>query len=390
MPDAAPLIQIVPTDGEARVFIDCNRKADKPINRNLFGKFTEHLGRNIYNGMWAQILENTSFADWSFFSRIWTPEADRLRDPDIERHKSAYERGIAYRWLPYGSEDATYLIDWLNPYNSRTSQRITVPGSEAGIRQSTYLPAHRILSYTASFHARGQAESIRISLAKASSDQVLAQAEVTGLTDDWSAYTADLQLPADSLKKGEAVEFRVGLPNRGQVWIDQAFLFPDDHISGFDPDVIQILKESRLPLLRYPGGNFVSGYHWRDGVGPVDKRPVLPNPAWPIIEPNHVGTHEFIDFCRAVGCEPLICVNAGNGTPQEAANWVEYCNGGEPTRQTAHSEPNTAIQNPTTFDTGKSEMSCTAVGKLVTVHQKNTPKGTKPSARRCSRSIPNC
>ncbi len=140
MPNADPLIQIKPIDGEARVFIDCRRKADKPINRNLFGKFTEHLGRNIYNGMWAQILENTSFADWSFFSRIWTPEADRLRDPDIERHRSAYEKGLAYRWLPYGSKDATYLIDWLNPYNAKTSQRITVPGPEAGIRQSTYLP----------------------------------------------------------------------------------------------------------------------------------------------------------------------------------------------------------------------------------------------------------
>lgn len=225
MPDADPLIQIKPTDGEARVFIDCNRKADKPINRNLFGKFTEHLGRNIYNGMWAQILENTSFADWSFFSRIWTPEADHLRDPDIERHRSAYEKGIAYRWLPCGSEDATYLIDWLNPYNAKTSQQITVPGPEAGIRQSIYLPAHRTLGYTASFYARGQAESIRISLAKASSGQVLAEADVTGLTDDWSAYTADLQLPADSLERGEPVEFRISLPNRGQVWIDQVFSF---------------------------------------------------------------------------------------------------------------------------------------------------------------------
>ncbi len=331
MPNADPLIQIKPTDSEARVFIDCNRKADKPINRNLFGKFTEHLGRNIYNGMWAQILENTSFADWSFFSQVWTPDADRLKDPDIERHRSAYEKGIAYRWLPCGSEDATYLIDWLNPYNSCTSQKITVPGSEAGIRQSIYLPAHRTLGYTASFYARGQAESIRISLAKASSGQVLEEADVTGLTDDWSAYTADLQLPADSLERGEPVEFRISLPNRGQVWIDQVFLFPDDHLSGFDPDVIRMLKESRLPLLRYPGGNFVSGYHWRDGIGPLERRPVLPNPAWPIIEPNHVGTDEFIDFCRAVGCEPLICVNAGNGTPQEAADWVEYCNGGTDT-----------------------------------------------------------
>jgi alpha-N-arabinofuranosidase len=79
-------------------------------------------------------------------------------------------------------------------------------------------------------------------------------------------------------------------------------------------------------LLRWPGGNFVSAYHWQDGVGPVAQRPTLPNYAWGGIEPNTFGTDEFIDFCQAVGCEPVICINAGTGTPAEAARWIQYCN----------------------------------------------------------------
>jgi alpha-N-arabinofuranosidase len=104
-------------------------------------------------------------------------------------------------------------------------------------------------------------------------------------------------------------------------------LRPADHINGADPDVIRLLKESRLPILRWPGGNFVSSYHWRDGVGPLERRPTLPNYAWGQQENNFFGTDEFIAFCRAVGCEPMICVNAGSGTPEEAAQWLEYCNG---------------------------------------------------------------
>jgi alpha-N-arabinofuranosidase len=109
--------------------------------------------------------------------------------------------------------------------------------------------------------------------------------------------------------------------------IDAALLYPADHINHADPDVIRFLKESHLPILRWPGGNFVSTYHWRDGVGPIEQRPTLPNYAWGQQENNFFGTDEFIAFCRAVGCEPMVCVNAGSGTPEEAAQWIEYCNG---------------------------------------------------------------
>jgi alpha-N-arabinofuranosidase len=111
------------------------------------------------------------------------------------------------------------------------------------------------------------------------------------------------------------------------LWVDQLLIFPADNVHGFDRDVVDLSRNARLPLLRYPGGNFVSGYHWRDGIGPVNNRPMRRNPAWNCPEYNHVGTDEFMAFCETVGCEPMICVNAGSGTAAEAAEWVEYCNG---------------------------------------------------------------
>ena len=93
---------------------------------------------------------------------------------------------------------------------------------------------------------------------------------------------------------------------------------------GFRTDVIEALKELKLSVVRWPGGCFASGYHWKDGIG--SERIPVPDPAWGVTDPNTFGTDEFIKWCRLVGCEPYICTNAGNGTPQEMKEWVEYCN----------------------------------------------------------------
>jgi alpha-N-arabinofuranosidase len=133
-------------------------------------------------------------------------------------------------------------------------------------------------------------------------------------------------VPAD-LPAEVAYRLTLAADSPGQFVVRHLFLRPADHVNGADRDVVRFLKESRLPILRWPGGNFVSGYHWEDGVGPVERRPTRPNYAWGEVEPNLFGTDEFIAFCRAVGCEPMICVNAGSRTPEEAARWIEYCNG---------------------------------------------------------------
>jgi len=103
---------------------------------------------------------------------------------------------------------------------------------------------------------------------------------------------------------------------------------PDSPLSnehGFRKDVIEAMKELKLSVVRWPGGCFASGYHWKEGVG--DNRKPVDDMAWGVIESNEFGTDEFVQWCRDVGCVPFICTNAGNGTIQEMADWVEYCNG---------------------------------------------------------------
>ncbi len=96
---------------------------------------------------------------------------------------------------------------------------------------------------------------------------------------------------------------------------------------GYRQDVLAGLKRMHMPLIRYPGGNFVSGYRWMDGIGPQDERPARAELAWNTVESNRFGTDEFVDFCRQLGTEPYLAVNCGDGDMREARDWVEYCNG---------------------------------------------------------------
>jgi alpha-N-arabinofuranosidase len=128
----------------------------------------------------------------------------------------------------------------------------------------------------------------------------------------------------------------------GGVYDDQS---PLSDARGIRQDVFQAAKKLRMANLRWPGGNFVSGYHWEDGIGPKDQRPARMELAWHGIETNQFGTDEFIQYCRELGTEPYICVNLGTGTLDEARNWVEYCNGTSNTyyanlrRKNGHPEP---------------------------------------------------
>ena len=100
---------------------------------------------------------------------------------------------------------------------------------------------------------------------------------------------------------------------------------------GFRQDVVELIRPLNLAKIRYPGGNFLSGYDWRDGIGPKEQRPVRPDMAWNAIEPNQVGTDDFLQWCERIGTEPMMAVNLGTGTPKDAAELLEYCNSDLPT-----------------------------------------------------------
>ena len=317
-------------DGPARLDVWANERAPRRVSRYLFGKFTEHLGRNVYNGIWAQILQNPGFETKNKFNQPHLYR--RLRA--LERRLgilglvAARDKGISPFWSACGS-GATYAMD-TQAFNSDHCQRIEVAADNVGgVAQPIFLPLHRVSTFDLSFCARAEGiDSIRVSIAgQGDSAREAASADVSDIGEAWTKRTCRLSVEPVGDDIGGPYWLRIQAAGPGTLWLDQVFLFPSDNIDGFDPDVIRLWREAKLPLLRFPGGNFVSGYHWKDGVGPMDKRPTKPNPAWPVAEYNHVGTDEMIMFCRAIGCEPMICVNAGNGTPREAAEWVEYCNG---------------------------------------------------------------
>jgi alpha-L-arabinofuranosidase len=104
--------------------------------------------------------------------------------------------------------------------------------------------------------------------------------------------------------------------------------------SGFRKDVLKAASDLNVTLLRWPGGNFSSNYHWRDGIGPRDKRPPRLEMAWGTVETNRFGTHEFLDYCEKLKTEPYICVNLGTGSWTDAQQWVEYVNSSADTETT--------------------------------------------------------
>ena len=109
----------------------------------------------------------------------------------------------------------------------------------------------------------------------------------------------------------------------GGLWVGPNSSIPNT--DGYRTDVFNALKELQIPVLRWPGGCFADDYHWMDGIGPRDQRPSLRNNNWGgTIEDNSFGTHEFLNLCEKLGCEPYISGNVGSGTVKEMAQWVEY------------------------------------------------------------------
>jgi len=345
----------------ARIAVDAAARGRHRVSPLLYGKFCEHLGSNIYCGMEAQILRNPTFGRWPFAreggvdggaaARCDPHQIERMAahlagdyGPDhVARLLEAYRAGCAFWWLRVGASEQVRFSPDVGPNGCR-AQRVEVLGgagadsalrsatqSTSGIGQCIYLPLHRTGKYEFRVVARA-AESVEVELSLAATHDGKPAARLasaaTTLGTQWTTWTGELEIASDAdVQADEPFMLTLTAGAGANIVLGRVLLYPADHVGGADPDVVRILKEAHLPMLRWPGGNFVSGYHWRGGVGPPDMRPTVANPAWDGLEHNLFGTDEFLRYCRAVGCEPLICINAGDGTAEEAAAWVQYCNG---------------------------------------------------------------
>ena len=320
---AAALLAGAAPGAPVRVTIDASQK-EAPVSRYLFGKFTEHLGRNVYQGAWAQILLNPEFVP----PQRW-PDARqldrRLRAAATEfgltKLTEAPGAGIAPYWIADGDVKGQLLGRGI-----RDIQQLVIGAGGGSLRTGVFLPLHRVRSFEVMLKARSEPAGECRVVVQTTAGRVLGEARLR-LSPGWTERQCRINVRGGPTEKGAAYLLRLDFPRGSSVELERALLFPTDNLDGWDPEVVDYMKKARLPMLRFPGGNFSSGYHWEDGVGSLDRRPVRPNPAWPIVEWNHVGTDEWLRLCELTGAEPLICVNAGNGTPEEARHWVEYVNG---------------------------------------------------------------
>ncbi|HEV2474685.1 MAG TPA: alpha-L-arabinofuranosidase C-terminal domain-containing protein, partial [Chthonomonadales bacterium] len=124
----------------------------------------------------------------------------------------------------------------------------------------------------------------------------------------------------------EPVQVELTGSGAGPTQVDNIEIYPSDNLMGMDRQIVMLARALHASALRYPGGNFAEGYHWQDALGMPERRPTTRNAAWGGAEPNRFGINEYMRLCRIMGAQPQLVVNAGNGTPQEAAGWVSFCN----------------------------------------------------------------
>jgi alpha-N-arabinofuranosidase len=230
--------------------------------------------------------------------------------------------------MAVGRGSARYATECPEAFNDAQCQRIeAMPGArDVGIAQIVTLPAWRVTGYQMRAFLRSDG-SVRAARAVLYHEgRPVSTAALDGIGTTWSSVEARLETPR---LDGPLNTFLLAIlfDGPGRLDADLVTLFPADTIDGFDPQAVAQLQELHTGWIRWPGGNLASGYRWRDGVGPRERRPSLPNPSWPGLSSNFVGTDEYLRLSGRLGTEPLITVNAGDGTAEEAAAWVEYVNG---------------------------------------------------------------
>jgi len=310
---------------ETTIEIDATKTASYTIPRTIFGTFLEPIGNSIYNGLWAELLQNPSFED-----NLWDVKhvAEMVKaDPELNR---ASEMGLPLPWEPLRYDQGSrYAPRWNDAANSyRSLLLMALPDKQTGIRQKVYLPVRRISHYVGSAYVRHVSGPARVEVSlreRNNPDHVFDRREIQLSPTGWQRYEFALDVPAGQLKPLEPADFVIAADGETRVLIDQSSLLPADNVDGMDPEMIALARELRTPLLRF-GGNFTSAYHWKDGIGPRDKRISMLNTAWGIAEYNQFGTDEFLRFCHLIGAEPQVALNLGTGTPEEAAEWVQYVN----------------------------------------------------------------
>ena len=300
----------------ASITIDAG-KVENRISPLLYGQFMEFMFEGIKGGLHAELIRNRSFEESPNvigLSREWNRYPDDRND----------DYALSFVW----DDHEAYSLQ-------PREHSLRVNAGEGVIqRHGVYQPRIPIragLEYRGYVWLRTTNYDGRVSVALESdvnTGEIYAESHVDHITKgDWRKYEFTLK----PMRSDPLARFAILFPGNGTVWIDEVSLLPGDAAPGdVRRDVFEKIKLLNPAFIRWPGGNVAQDYHWLWGVGPRDKRVTWTNLSWKNEpEPSDFGTDEFVAFARAVGAEPSITVNVeGRGaTVEEAASWVEYCNG---------------------------------------------------------------
>lgn len=279
------------------------------INPFIYGSFIEFIRDCINNGMWAELIQNRGF-----------------------EYDDANNDGVSDPWYPVGINDIyLYYMDESEKYNSKYSQKIEVINHNNGFRGIAQkdIKIFNKEKYKGYVWVKSNNRDIALEVnIKSRSNTSYFKKRFENIESKWTKY----EFSFSSGVYDDDVIFEIDIYGGGSVWLDQVSLMPESAVDGIWKEVASATSELEIGILRYPGGCYADMYNWLDGIGPIDKRPIIKNKIWGGYEENSFGTDEFIKFCRNTNAEPMICVNFGSGTPDEAANWIEYCNGGTDTK----------------------------------------------------------
>ena len=284
----------------AKIAVDASRRIGT-TDRNIYGHFIEHLGRCINDGIWGEMLKARKFggadSNCNGLPDPWTlPVA---RDPWLlvcldETHAGSGVPCLRMRVLR--DDDTIHGV------------------AQAGLA----LRAGATYSFRVWVRSEGGLEEVEVSL-----DGERVRRPAPG--ERWERWDLELTARWDDAD----ARLLIGGCGEGELCVHAPSLMPKAtrEGGGFRPEVVELTRAIEAPVVRWPGGCFADSYQWRDGIGERDNRPVVFDVAWRQYEPNDFGTDEFVQWCGIVGAEPYLCVNTGSASAEDAAAWVQYCNG---------------------------------------------------------------
>jgi alpha-N-arabinofuranosidase len=288
-------------------------KTGEPISKYIYGQFIEHLGRCIYGGIWAEMLE-----DRKFYFPI-TADYDPYRSTGGISKNHPFAVVGASPWQIIGGPNSVVMVK----EDAFVGEHTPLIQPDSGIRQLD-LGLVKNKQYVGYIYLKAQQQSANVSVSLLWGDRP-EDRDVAHFTADANEY---IKFPFRFTAGADTISGKLEIQVAdGSCFVGTVSLMPADNIDGMRADTLGLLKELNAPMYRWPGGNFVSGYDWRDGIGDRDRRPPRKNPAWTGVEHNDFGFHEFIRFCRLLNTEPLVTVNTGFGDAYSAAAQLEYANG---------------------------------------------------------------